>query len=106
RRRRREWSVNRRMSGDLPARLPPRPSERIKMATLIALTGIGGYVDAVSYLGLGRVFTAAMTGNTVLLALAVVQQDWSAVLRSILALMGFVGGVALGQAVVGRFKAR
>src|SRR6188474_440431 len=71
--------------------LPSRPSERVKIATLITLTGVGGYVDAVSYLGLGRVFTAAMTGNTVLLALA---------------LIGCVGGVALGQIVVGRFEAR
>jgi uncharacterized membrane protein YoaK (UPF0700 family) len=85
---------------------PARPSERVKVATLITLTGIGGYVDAVSYLGLGRVFTAAMTGNTVLLALAVAERDWGAVLRSATALIGFVGGVALGQIVVGRFEAR
>jgi uncharacterized membrane protein YoaK (UPF0700 family) len=85
---------------------PSRPSERVKIATLITLTGIGGYVDAVSYLGLGRVFTAAMTGNTVRLALAVAERDWSAALRSATALIGFVAGVALGQIVVGRFEAR
>ena len=83
-----------------------RPAERARLATLVILAGIGGYVDAVSYLGFGRVFTAAMTGNTVLLALAVAEQDWSAALRSAVALAGFVGGVALGQLVVGRFEAR
>jgi uncharacterized membrane protein YoaK (UPF0700 family) len=83
-----------------------RPSERVKIATLVLLAGVGGYVDAVSYLGLGRVFTAAMTGNSVLLALAVAQRDWSAALRSAVALLGFVGGVALGQLVVGRYEAR
>jgi uncharacterized membrane protein YoaK (UPF0700 family) len=83
-----------------------RPSERVKVATLLILTGIGGYVDAVSYLGLGRVFTAAMTGNTVLLALSVAERDWNAVLRSAAALIGFVAGVALGHLVVGRFEAR
>ena len=37
------------------------------------LTAAAGYVDAVSYLALGRVFTANMTGNTVLLGLSLVQ---------------------------------
>src|SRR5215210_837388 len=91
----------------VPASLEPsRPSEQVKIATLITLTGIGGYVDAVSYLGLGHVFTAAMTGNTVLLALAVGEQEWSAAGRATVALVGFVGGVAVGQLVVGRFAAR
>jgi uncharacterized membrane protein YoaK (UPF0700 family) len=87
-------------SGDRPA------AETVRLATLLVLAGVGGYVDAVSYLGLGRVFTAAMTGNTVLLALAAAAQDWGAVLRSGMALVGYVGGVALGQVVVGRFQAR
>jgi len=38
---------------------------------LLALTGVTGLVDAVSFLGLGHVFTANMTGNVVLLAFAV-----------------------------------
>jgi len=83
-----------------------RPGDRAKLATLVVMAGIGGYVDAVSYLWLGRVFTAAMTGNTVLLALAIAAGDRSAVLRSATALLGFVGGVALGQLVVGRGEAR
>jgi uncharacterized membrane protein YoaK (UPF0700 family) len=86
--------------------VPPGPSERTKIATLIGMAGIGGYADAVSYLGLGHVFTAAMTGNTVLLALAVGEQEWSAAARATVALLGFVGGVAVGQLVVGRFAAR
>jgi uncharacterized membrane protein YoaK (UPF0700 family) len=48
------------------------PGEPVRIGTLIVLTGVGGYVDAVSYLRLGRVFTAAMTGNTVLGAGALV----------------------------------
>ena len=60
--------------------------ERLKIATLITLTGIGGHVGAVSYLRLGRVLTAAMTGNTVLLALTVVERNESAVLRSAMVL--------------------
>ena len=34
---------------------------------LLALTWAAGNIDAIGYLGLGRVFTANMTGNTVLL---------------------------------------
>lgn len=88
------------------SQLPPRASERARLTTLVALTGVGGYVDAVSYLGLGRVFTAAMTGNTVLLSLAVVGGDWLAALRSVVALIGFVAGIGLGQIVIGRCSAR
>jgi uncharacterized membrane protein YoaK (UPF0700 family) len=83
-----------------------RGDDRARVATLFLLACVGGYADAVSYLGLGHVFTAAMTGNTVLLALAAAQQDWTAVVRSTVALTGFVCGVALGQLVVGRFEAR
>src|SRR5258708_39600187 len=43
---------------------------RLLLATLIVLTIISGLVDAVSYLGLGHVFTANMTGNVVLLGFA------------------------------------
>lgn len=38
--------------------------------TLLALTLASGLVDAVCYLGLGRVFTANMTGNVVVLGFA------------------------------------
>jgi len=53
-------------------------------------------VDAASYLALGHVFTANMTGNTVLFGLALVQGDVNAVGRVALALVGFVVGGALG----------
>ena len=33
--------------------------------TLLAMTVVTGLVDATSYLGLGRIFTANMTGNVV-----------------------------------------
>src|ERR1022692_4666963 len=40
------------------------------LRTLMILTLVSGLVDAVSYLGLGRVFTANMTGNVVVLGFA------------------------------------
>ena len=39
--------------------------------TLLALTFTTGLVDGVSYLGLGHVFTANMTGNIVLLGFGI-----------------------------------
>jgi len=66
----------------------------LKNTLVLLLTGAAGYVDAVSYLTLGRVFTANMTGNTVLLGLSVVLGDADGAGRALLALVGFlVGGV-------------
>lgn len=61
---------------------------------LLALAFVAGYIDAVSYLGLNRVFTA--NGNTVLLGIAVAQLDGEAATRSSLALAGFLVGAAIG----------
>ena len=48
--------------------MPPAPSAQpLLPALLLALTLVTGLVDAVSYLALGRVFTANMTGNVVFL---------------------------------------
>jgi len=69
---------------------------------LLMLTWAAGSVDAISYLGLGHVFTAMMTGNTVLLGLALGQGEILAALRSILALMGFGVGAAVGAMIVER----
>lgn len=88
------------------------PSEAIPGGTatrdimLLVLTCAAGLVDAISYLGLGHVFTAMMTGNTVLLALAVGQGELMAALRSTLALVAFSVGAAGGAMVLRRGGAR
>jgi uncharacterized membrane protein YoaK (UPF0700 family) len=69
---------------------------------ILLLTWVAGLTDAISYLGLGHVFTAMMTGNTVLLGLALAQGEVSAAWRSILALAGFAAGVAVGALIVER----
>ena len=61
-------------------------------ALLIGLTFAAGVVDAVSYLGLGQIFTANMTGNVVFLALAVGQGSLLTSIRSAGALIGFAAG--------------
>jgi uncharacterized membrane protein YoaK (UPF0700 family) len=75
---------------------------RIRNTLLLLLTCAAGYVDAIGYRGLDRVFTANMTGNTVLLGLALAEADSQAALRAGLALVGFLVGSALGAWVIGR----
>jgi uncharacterized membrane protein YoaK (UPF0700 family) len=76
-------------------------SDRTRDALLIALTFAAGVVDAVSYLGLGHIFTANMTGNLVFLALAVGQGSLLTALYSVGALIGFsLGAIVAGQILV------
>jgi uncharacterized membrane protein YoaK (UPF0700 family) len=73
---------------------------RDTLVVLLAFTA--GCVDAISYLGLGRIFTANMTGNTVLLGLALGQAQGLAALRSAVALAGYLAGAAGGALLSGR----
>jgi len=63
---------------------------------LLALTGVTGLVDAVSFLGLGRIFTANMTGNVVLLGFALAGAPGVSTSRSLTSLLAFLAGAALG----------
>jgi uncharacterized membrane protein YoaK (UPF0700 family) len=63
---------------------------------LVALTFTTGLVDAVSYISLGRVFIANMTGNVVLLGFAVAGISGLSVTRALLSLIGFLLGAAVG----------
>ncbi len=72
---------------------PPAPS---LVRVLLGLTVVAGLVDAVSFLALGRVFTANMTGNVVLLAFAVAGAEGLSVPRSVTALVAFVLGALIG----------
>ena len=57
-------------------------------AMLVMLSLAAGCVDAVGFLGLGQIFVANMTGNTVLLGLALGQAKGQAALRAVVALAG------------------
>jgi uncharacterized membrane protein YoaK (UPF0700 family) len=65
---------------------------RLRDALLISLTFATGVVDAVSYLGLGQIFTANMTGNTVFLAIALGHGNVLTAGRSVVAIAGFAAG--------------
>jgi len=65
-------------------------------AILLAMTAVTGVVDAVSFLALGHVFTANMTGNIVLLGFAFAGATGLSISRSSVALIAFLAGAVAG----------
>jgi uncharacterized membrane protein YoaK (UPF0700 family) len=63
---------------------------------LLGLTVVSGMVDGFSYLVLGHVFVANMTGNVVFLAFSLAGAGGFSKLASLLALVSFVTGAATG----------
>jgi uncharacterized membrane protein YoaK (UPF0700 family) len=63
---------------------------------MLALTVATGINDAVGYLGLDRVFTGNMTGNVVILGMALLGADELPVVGPLVALAGFLAGAAVG----------
>jgi uncharacterized membrane protein YoaK (UPF0700 family) len=69
---------------------------RQTVAALLTLTAVTGLVDAVSYLRLGRVFVANMTGNVVFLGFTADPHSGLSAAASIIAIAGFVLGALAG----------
>ena len=63
---------------------------------LVLLTIVTGLVDAVSYLALGRVFVANMTGNVVFLGFAIADAEDFSVPPSLSAIIAFLLGALAG----------
>jgi uncharacterized membrane protein YoaK (UPF0700 family) len=76
------------------------PTESVHLVLMLALTFATGIIDAVGYLGLDRVFTGNMTGNVVILGMALLGADGLPVLGPLVALAGFVAGAAGGGRVL------
>ena len=70
--------------------------------TLLALTFSTGLIDAASYLGLGRVFTANMTGNVVLLGFGIAGAGGLPIIAPIVSMAAFLVGAGLGGILVSR----
>src|SRR5258705_637239 len=66
------------------------------VATLFGLTFVTGLIDGVSFLGLGHVFTANMTGNVVFLGFAMGGTADLSFGRSLAALCAFASGGVVG----------
>ncbi|MET8546355.1 YoaK family protein [Kitasatospora sp. NPDC004799] len=81
----------------------PQIHDRHPLAlALFGLTLVSGLIDAVSYLGLGHVFTANMTGNVVVIAFALAGAPGFSVTGSVTSLAAFL----LGAALAGRLATR
>ena len=76
--------------------MPPPERERALVPVLLGLTVVTGLVDAASILGLGRVFTANMTGNVVFLGFAAAGAPGHSFVRSSAALLAFLLGAVAG----------
>ncbi|MFE1307952.1 YoaK family protein [Streptomyces sp. NPDC058755] len=72
------------------------------VVVLLALTVVSGLIDAVSYLGLGRVFTANMTGNVVVLGFAAAGAPDFSVPHTATSLAAFLLGAVTGGRVAAR----
>jgi uncharacterized membrane protein YoaK (UPF0700 family) len=77
-------------------------ADDLRVVLLVALTFVTGATDAVSYLGLQRVFTANMTGNVALLGFSATGVAGLSVIGSLTALLAFVVGAAIGGRVTRR----
>lgn len=75
---------------------------RLRDWLLMALAAIAGYTDAISYVALGQIFTANMTGSTVLLGLNLAQGNIRFAARAGTAMAGFFVGVTIGAAMIKR----
>ncbi|MEX0427601.1 YoaK family protein [Nocardioides sp. DS6] len=81
-------------------RLRAVPTETMHLWLMLVLTFTTGINDAVGYLGLDKVFTGNMTGNVVVLGMALVGDTGLPVVGPALALLGFLAGAAFGGRVL------
>ena len=77
-------------------------TEKVIPYALLGMTAVTGLVDAVSFLSLGRVFTANMTGNVVILAFATARVPGLSIAYSLTALLSFLVGAIFGGRIMAR----
>jgi uncharacterized membrane protein YoaK (UPF0700 family) len=69
----------------------PEPSE---LSDALILASTGGLLDAFVYLNHGHVFANTMTGNVVLLGIAILGHQWREVVPHLVPILGFFAGVS------------
>ena len=74
--------------------------------TLLVLTFTTGLVHAVSYLGIGHVFTANMTGNIVFLGFGIAGSGGLPVVAPLISLAAFLAGAGSGGVLASRLAQR
>jgi|HubBroStandDraft_3_1064219.scaffolds.fasta_scaffold56658_2 uncharacterized membrane protein YoaK (UPF0700 family) len=85
------------MAGESARTAKPSPKHDPRLPRLLlALTLTTGLIDAASYLGLGHVFTANMTGNIVLLGFGLARAGGLPVVAPLISLGAFLLGAGIG----------
>lgn len=75
----------------------------LHLGLMLALTFSTGVIDAVGYLGLDKVFTGNMTGNVVILGMAIAGAPDLPIVGPLIALFAFMAGAAIaGRSLKGR----
>jgi uncharacterized membrane protein YoaK (UPF0700 family) len=77
----------------------PAPAA-VRDLLLVGLTVSSGAIDAISFIALGKVFTAFMTGNFVFLGLGVAGAGGPDVVRVLVAIGAFAAGVYLATQII------
>lgn len=65
----------------------------------MVLTGVGGFLDAYSYMGRGGVFAGAQSGNVVLLGISIADAEWHDAAVLLAPIGAFMAGAAVAAGV-------
>ncbi len=77
---------------------------RSASSLLLLLAAIAGWIDALSFTELGKVFTSFQSGNLIFLGLAIDEGNGELLVGAAVSLTAFLGGSTLGAYLVGRAK--
>ncbi len=77
-------------------------SETFLLGAIMA--GVGGFLDAYTYICRGGVFANAQTGNIVLLGIRIARGDFSGGLHYLIPIIAFVIGVIIAELIRKRYK--
>jgi uncharacterized membrane protein YoaK (UPF0700 family) len=83
---------------------PIESREQVKSLIAVVLTFASGATDVISYTRLGNVFTSVMTGNIVLLGLAVARGSVTLATHTLVSIGGYILGVAGSTWIARGFK--
>ncbi|MGH9345567.1 MAG: YoaK family protein [Terriglobia bacterium] len=67
--------------------------DKIPLLVAVLLTWVAGFVDAVGFISLGRIYTANMSGNSVSVGIAISSQNWVVLFYRIWPVITYVGGL-------------
>lgn len=80
------------------------PGKKFRDVLLNALTFSSGAIDAISFIALGKVFTAFMTGNIAFLGLRVAGNSAPEVVSILISMLAFAIGVFISTRIVSSIK--